>query len=360
MMDFPVFDGHNDFLLRLYNAPDRRDDLWLKGETDADGKAVGHLDLPRMRQGGFAGGLFAIYVPSPTAHDSPDYQALMNAPPYDLPLPELIDAKGAQPVALSMAAHLHWMARAARDDFSLCTTAPKIRAAMEAGRIAGVMHMEGAEAISPNLDELPLLHAMGLRSIGPVWSRPTVFGHGVPFRFPGAPDTGPGLTEAGKALVRACDDMRIMLDLSHLNEAGFNDVARISTAPLVATHSNAHAMSQSTRNLTDRQLAMIAETGGLVGLNFATSFLRDDGRQSSVMGWDPVMRHLDHLLSNLGEDGVGLGSDFDGATIPEGIGDVTGLPALQHAMIRHGFGAELVEKIAHRNWLGVLQRIWGE
>ena len=119
-------------------------------------------------------------------------------------------------------------------------------------------------------------------------------------------------------------------------------------------------MSQSTRNLTDRQLAMIAETGGLVGLNFATSFLRDDGRQSSVMGWDPVMRHLDHLLSNLGEDGVGLGSDFDGATIPEGIGDVTGLPALQHAMIRHGFGAELVEKIAHRNWLGVLQRIWGE
>ncbi|RGP36417.1 membrane dipeptidase [Pseudotabrizicola alkalilacus] len=359
MMDFPVFDGHNDFLLRLYNAPDRREELWLKGETDASGKTVGHLDLPRMRQGGFAGGLFAIYIPSPIAHDSADYQALMDTPPYDLPLPDLIDARGAQPVALSMAAHLHWMARAAPDDFTLCTTATQIRAAMADGRIAGVMHMEGAEAISPNLDELPLWHAMGLRSIGPVWSRPTVFGDGVPFRYPGDPDTGPGLTDAGRALVRACAEMRIMLDLSHMNEAGFNDVARISDGPLVATHSNAHAVTPSTRNLTDRQLAMIAESGGLVGLNFATSFLRPDGRQSPAMDWDPVMRHLDHLLAHLGEEGVGLGSDFDGATIPEGIGDVTGLPALLQAMIRHGFGAELVEKIAHRNWLALLHRIWG-
>lgn len=359
MMNFPVFDGHNDFLLRLHNAPDRREDLWLKGEVDATGKAVGHLDLPRMRKGGFAGGFFAIYIPSPVAHDSADYQAMMNAPPYDVPLPELIDANGAQPVAMSMAAHLHWMARAAPDDFSLCTTATQIRTAMTEGRIAGVMHMEGAEAINPSLDELPLWHAMGLRSIGPVWSRPTVFGHGVPFRFPGTPDTGPGLTDAGKALVRACDEMRIMLDLSHMTEAGFNDVARISSAPLVATHSNAHAVSQSTRNLTDRQLAMIAESGGLVGLNFATSFLREDGRQSPVMGWDLVMRHLDHLLTHLGEDGVGLGSDFDGATIPEGIGDVTGLTALLQAMIQHGFGEELVEKIAHRNWLALLHRVWG-
>lgn len=359
MMNFPVFDGHNDFLLRLYNAPDRREDLWLKGEVDAAGKPVGHLDLPRMRQGGFAGGFFAIYVPSPVAHDSPDYQALMDAPPYDVPLPDLIDAKGAQPVALAMAGHLHWMARVAPDDFTLCTTAAQIRETMAAGRIAGVMHMEGAEAISASLDELPLWHAMGLRSLGPVWSRPTVFGHGVPFRFPGDPDTGLGLTAAGKDLVRACEKMRIMLDLSHLNAAGFDDVARISGMPLVATHSNAHAITASTRNLTDRQLRMIAESGGLVGLNYATCFLRPDGRQSPDMGWEAVLRHLDHLLTHLGEEGVALGSDFDGATIPAGIGDVSGLPALLQAMLDHGFGAELVEKIAHRNWLALLQRVWG-
>jgi membrane dipeptidase len=358
-MEYPVFDGHNDFLLRLYHAPDRREELWLKGESDAAGNPVGHLDLPRMRRGGFAGGFFAIYIPSPIAHDSADYQAMMDAPPYDLPLPDLIDAKGAQPVALSMAAHLHWMARSAPEDFTLCTTAAQIRETMAAGRIAGVMHMEGAEAISPGLDELPLWHAMGLRSLGPVWSRPTVFGHGVPFRYPGDPDTGPGLTDAGCALVKACNEMRIMLDLSHINEAGFNDVARLSDAPLVATHSNAHAVTPSTRNLTDRQLHMIADSGGLVGLNFATCFLRHDGRQSPVMGWEPVLHHLDHLISILGEDGVALGSDFDGATVPEGIGDVTGLPALQAAMLQHGFGSDLVEKIAHRNWTALLDRVWG-
>ncbi|MDZ4137059.1 MAG: membrane dipeptidase, partial [Paracoccaceae bacterium] len=107
MTHHPVFDGHNDFLLRLLHAPDRRADLWLTGE----GK--GHLDLPRMRAGGFAGGFFAIYIPSPTAHDAEDYQAIMDAPPYDLPLPDLIDAKSAQPVALAMAGHLLWMERAA-------------------------------------------------------------------------------------------------------------------------------------------------------------------------------------------------------------------------------------------------------
>ena len=79
----PVFDGHNDLLLRLYNAPDRREEIWLTGE----GK--GHLDLPRMRKGGFAGGFFAVYIPSPVAHDAPDYMAAMENPPFALPLPDL-------------------------------------------------------------------------------------------------------------------------------------------------------------------------------------------------------------------------------------------------------------------------------
>ncbi|MFV0492521.1 MAG: dipeptidase [Pseudorhodobacter sp.] len=358
-MTIPVFDGHNDFLLRLYNAPADRETLWLKGETDKTGAPVGHLDLPRMRQGGFAGGFFAIYVPSPPSDDGVDFMALKDNPPYDLPLPELIGAKAAQPIALTMAGHLLWMERAAPDDFAICHTAADIRAAMTAGKIAAVMHMEGAEAISPGLDELPLFHAMGLRSLGPVWSRPTVFGHGVPFRFPSDPDTGPGLTEAGKALIRACNDLRIMIDLSHLNGAGFNDVARISDAPLVATHSNAHAVTASSRNLTDRQLAMIRETRGMVGLNYATSFLRPDGRQSPDMGWEPVLRHLDHLLAHLGEDHVGLGSDFDGATVPQGIGDVTGQTALLKAMKDHGYGKPLIEKLAHRNWIDLLERTWG-
>jgi membrane dipeptidase len=136
-------------------------------------------------------------------------------------------------------------------------------------------------------------------------------------------------------------------------------VVQISDAPLVATHSNAHAITPSSRNLTDRQLAMIAASGGMVGLNFATSFLRKDGKPSPAMGWQDTLAHLDHLITHLGEDHVGLGSDFDGATVQEGIGDVTGLPALQTAMRDHGYDDALIKKLCSENWLNVLERTWG-
>ncbi|QYK40809.1 MAG: membrane dipeptidase [Paracoccaceae bacterium] len=351
-MTIPVFDGHNDILLRLWRNPDRVS-LWLTGE------GRGHLDLPRMRAGGFAGGLFAIYVPSPADPALGNLERLMDAPPYALPLPPAVPPVQAQPVALAMAAQLMGMERDSAGAFRLCRSAAGIRAAMAAGAVAGVMHMEGAEAIDEGLDTLHAFHAMGLRSLGPVWSRPTAFGHGVPFAFPASPDQGPGLTDAGRRLVAACNDLRIMIDLSHLNEAGFDDVARLSQAPLVASHSNAHAITPSSRNLTDRQLHVIADSGGLVGLNFASVFLRPDGRGDPATGWDPVLRHLDHLLGILGERGVGFGSDFDGATVPACIGDVTGLPALLDALAAHGYGPALVTRLACDNWIDVLRRTWG-
>ena len=350
---FPTFDGHNDILLRLYSQPENRDSIWLTGE------GRGHLDLPRMQKGGFAGGFFAIYIPSPPVADGIDHMELMEHPPYHLPLSDLIADHDALPIAMAMAGHMLWMERSSHGAFKLVRSVAEIRDCMARGVIAGILHMEGAEAIGANLDALHAFHAMGLRSIGPVWSRPTIFGHGVPFAFPGTPDTGGGLTEAGKRLIRACNDLKIMIDLSHITEAGFDDVAALSDAPLVATHSNAHAITPATRNLTDRQLAVIKASGGMVGLNFATSFLRRDGRQSADMGWEDVLAHLDHLIAHLGEDHVGLGSDFDGATIPKGIRDVAGLPALQQAMLDHGYGAALMKKLCHENWLTLLDRTWG-
>ena len=349
----PVFDGHNDILLRMFNAPQNREAIWLSGE----GK--GHLDLPRMAAGGFAGGMFAIYVPSAPEPGAPDYDALMENPPYAVDLPKPVPLDVAQGVALAEAGHLLWMERASGGRFKLCRTAAEIEAARAAGVIAGVMHMEGAEAIDEGLDALHAFYAMGLRSLGPVWSRPTIFGHGVPFKFPGQPDTGPGLTDAGKRLVRECNALGIVVDLSHLNEAGFDDVAKASDKPLIATHSNAHAVTPSTRNLTDRQLGMIKDSGGRVGLNFATVFLRRDGRQSAQMGWDDVLRHLDHLLAHLGEECLGLGSDFDGATVPVGITDVAGLPRLIEAMRAHGYDEALLRKLCWGNWISVLRRTWG-
>lgn len=344
------FDGHNDFLLRLMFTPEAREETWL-GNT---GK--GHLDLQRMKQAGFAGGLFAIFVPPISGGPPPDFAALMANPPYDLPTPPEMTHTQAQPMAMTMAGLLHWMERTAPRDFKVCRSASEIQTAISNDIIAGVMHMEGAEAIGPDLDALYLFHDMGLRSLGPVWSRPTIFGHGVPMKFPGTPDIGPGLTEKGKDLIRLCNELGILIDLSHMNEAGFNDVASISNAPLVATHSNAFALCESPRNLTDRQLAQIRETGGMVGFNYATFYLREDGTAAANMDWDPLLRHMDYLMSHLGEDHVGLGSDFDGCIVPELIGDVTGVPRLLEALEKHGYGETLIKKLARDNWLACLAR----
>lgn len=347
---FPIFDGHNDFLTELLESPDR-DARW------PGASAAGHLDLPRMRAGGFIGGFFAIWIPNPPDPEALSLNDATQGKTYDMPLPAPLDPDRAQVLALAQAGHLRWMERMSDGAFRVCLTGAEIRAAVKEGQIAGIMHMEGAEPIGANLDALHVWHAAGLRSLGPVWSRPNAFGHGVPFRYPGTPDTGLGLTDAGKALIRECDALGIMIDLSHLNEAGFNDVARISDRPMVATHSNAHAVSPVPRNLIDRQLAVIAESGGLVGLNFATAFLNADGQADPATGFDVMLRHLDHLLEVLGEDGVALGSDYDGARIPDAIGDVRGGQALCKAMLDHGYGEALVRRIASENWLSLLDRV---
>jgi membrane dipeptidase len=181
----------------------------------------------------------------------------------------------------------------------------------------------------------------------------------VPFRCPSSPDTGPGLTDLGKELIGACNRLGILIDLSHLNERGFWDVAAISNAPLVATHSNAHALSPHSRNLIDSQLAAIRETGGIVGVNFATSFLRRDGRHDVDTPIELVIEHLEHILEHVGENGVGFGSDFDGAKIPAAIGNAAGLQNLVEVMRTRGYGEPLIEKLCYRNWLRVLGQTWG-
>ena len=345
----PVFDGHNDTLLQLYRAaePDK-ERLFMEGAP-----ASWHIDLPRAERGGFAGGMFAIFPPPADKAGS----SAPSAPSSDERLPPELAMDEARASTLAMASILLRLERAGA--LKVCRSAADIRAAMEKGVIAAVFHIEGAEAIDPGLDMLDVLHAAGLRSLGLVWSRANAFGSGVPFRFPSPPDVGPGLTDAGKALVKACNRLKIMIDLSHLNEKGFRDVAALSDAPLVATHSNVHAICASARNLTDWQLGAIRETRGMVGLNFARGFLRPDGSMVQDADLDTMLRHVEALLDKLGEDGVGLGSDFDGAQIPSAIGDVSGLPRLIEALSRHGFGRELVEKIAWRNWLGVLERTIG-
>ena len=349
----PVFDGHNDVLLRLH----------LRGGDGAarsflEGGGGGHLDLPRAREGGFAGGMFAIFIP-PEGDDGAAANTMMRSASYDVPLPPPLELAHAGREALAMIALLARIEHESQRQVHLCRDVAEIRECMERGVLAVVLHLEGAEAIDPEFAMLEQLHAAGLRSLGVVWSRPNAFGHGVPFRFPSSPDVGPGLTELGKQLVRECNRRRIMVDLSHVTERGFWDAAAITSAPLVATHSNAHAVCPHSRNLTDRQLAAIRESGGMVGVNFAVTFLRADGRLDTDTPIEQVLRHFDHLIEHLGEDGVGFGTDLDGATIPIAIGDIAGLPRVIEAMRVRGYGEALIEKLCWRNWLGVLERTWG-
>jgi membrane dipeptidase len=159
--------------------------------------------------------------------------------------------------------------------------------------------------------------------------------------------------------VKRCNELGVLVDLSHMNAEGFRDIAGITTKPLVATHSNVHALSNSSRNLMDWQLDAIRESGGVVGLNYAVPFIREDGRQTSDTPMTTMIRHLDYLIGKLGEDGVALGSDFDGALVPAEVGDVSGLPALVGAMRQAGYGEELVNRICRDNWKDVLRRTIG-
>jgi len=341
----PVFDGHNDTLLKLECAARQGTGLDFAG-----GAPSLDIDLPRARASGFAGGFFAMFTPA--MQDGEVVKFDRTDPRRYAP----VDRQAALDFTLAMFARMRRVAAELPDDVALCGAAAEIEAAMAEGRLAILPHIEGAECIDTGLDTLEVLHAAGLRSLGLVWSRPNAFAHGAPIYAGERYDAEAGLTDAGRALVRECEALGVMIDLSHLNEGGFWDVAKVSTRPLVATHSNAHALSPCPRNLTDDQLKAVRESGGVVGLNFNVGFLRADCEDDRATPIETMLRHLDHLIAHLGEDGVALGSDYDGCTLPEEIGDVTGLPRLVAAMRQAGYDDALIDRICRGNWLDLLAR----
>ena len=344
------FDGHNDMLLRLWrfhrqSATEAFTAGALADQSRAAGAVEGHIDLNKARAGNLAGGLCAIFV-----MPDPDCMAQTDRPVRVGRKRALVDTS-------EMFAILLRLARSRPDALRICGSVADIRAAMAAGQFAAVPHIEGAEMIGSDLDALYLLHAAGLRSLGPVWSHRNHFAHGVPFVFPSTPDHGPGLSPAGEDLIRACNELRILIDLSHLNEAGFWDVARLSRSPLVATHSNTIAVAAHSRNLTDRQLDAIRDTAGLVGINLSASFLNPLGERSAKVPLDLIRRHIDHIVERIGIDHVALGSDFDGTTIPEGLRGAEDLPKIT-ALLAGDYNQDEVTAFAHGNWLRLLADIW--
>ena len=364
----PVFDGHNDTLLSLIST----------GRDFYAGSDVGHIDAPRAHQGGLAGGFFACFVPTPGEQWQPNLEAVLG---NGLNGVEVADEHGSPSLAYAQQFTNAMVTRllnleagggnllkdldvengAAWTDnpLSIITFAEDLEENIEAGVMSAILHFEGAEMIDENFYALEMYHAAGLRSLGPVWSRSNIFAHGVPFGHDQSPDTGPGLTDLGRELVRACNLLGIMLDVSHLNEKGFWDLAGITTAPIVATHSNAWSICPSTRNLTDKQLDAIAESDGMVGVNYNVPFTHPEAMRSPDMPLGMLADHVDYLVEKLGIDRVGFGSDYDGALMPADLSDASKQQNLITELRNRGYDDESLLKLGYKNWVRVLSTTWG-
>src|SRR5579872_5403959 len=317
----PIFDGHNDTVLSLEKT----------GRSFLERSAEGHIDLPRSRAGGLGGGFFAVYIRDPILADKERAGAggldpVLGIYGDERTWPEPMSLEYAQSMAVDLFGRLLRVAEGSGGQVKVVRTASELQHNLDHGIFSMLLHFEGAEPLDPEGRALETFYAAGLRSVGLTHSRRNRYCQGVPFKFPSSPDLGPGLNDAGKALVRQLNVRKVMIDLSHLNEQGFWDIAALSQAPLVATHSNAHALTPTPRNLTDRQLDAIRDSGGIVGVNFALGFLNADGSDDPGTSIARIVEHFQYLISRMGVDHVGFGADMDGARIPEVVGDVAGLP----------------------------------
>ncbi len=350
----PIFDGHNDTILSMVGT----------GRSFFDRSDSGHIDLARAREGGLGGGFFAIYIRDPMPNEKsqegvPSPETVMRTYGDERTWPEPMALDYAQSKALSLFGRLVQIPQASNGAVKVVRSAAELQECLNSGVFAMLLHFEGAEPLDPDGHALEAFYAAGLRSVGLTHSRRNRYCKGVPFKFPHSPDTGDGLTDAGRALVRQLNRRRVMIDLSHINERGFWDVASISDAPLVATHSNAWVLSNTPRNLTDRQLDAIRESRGVAGLNFHVGFLREDGARNADTPIARMVEHITYMVERMGIDCVALGSDFDGATMPAELKDATGLPKLMQALADRGYKGEDLKKLAHGNWVRVLRQTWG-
>jgi membrane dipeptidase len=341
----PVIDGHNDVLSHLQEQ-DAPDDALL----DDDAATV---TVPRAREGGFAAGMFAVLPPPPHFDEM-----TRTAGGYDIPYSPQVPWEESARTVGTLAARLFRLLDACDGAVRLIKNVDDLDACLAGEALGVVLHFEGAEPIDEDLDALEVWYAAGLRSLGPVRSRQNAFAHGVPFRYPSSPDTGPGLTDAGVKLIRRCAELGIAIDLSHLNAAGFWDVARHLDGPLIASHSCVNAICPTARNLTDDQLDAIASSGGLVGINFDVGSLRADGADDGDTPLSAIADHARYIADRCGVDHVALGSDFDGATMPHEVPDASAYQQVLAALEAAGFENDEVDRIAWKNWRRVLAAAW--
>lgn len=317
--DAIVCDGHCDTL----------GDVLAGRRSLVERSDQGHIDLPRLRAGGVTAQIFACFVP---VHE---YR------------------RGAARHALQRLDAFHRTLQEHPDQLMLATAAADIRRAKIEGKIAGILGLEGAEALEGSLEVLRCFYRLGVRNLGLTWNFRNEVADGV-----GEGHRASGLTPFGIQVIEECNRLGILIDVSHLAPAGLEDVLKVSQQPIIASHSNARALCDHRRNLTDEQVRAIAERGGLVGATFVPAFLTTPAREASI---EHVLDHIDHLLQVAGPDHVMIGSDFDGlgARPPTGLEDVTRYPALTTGMLARGHDEDTVRKVLGLNFLRVFEQVTG-
>jgi len=287
----------------------------------------GQFDLPRALEGGISAEFTAIYLRTPRA--------------------------GAVHQAVQFVDALHQEVEAFPNMALQATRADDILRAKQEGKVALVLTMEGAEGLEGDLRSLRVFHRLGLRSLGLTWNWRNEAADGVD-----EIRTGGGLTQFGVSLVKECNHLGILLDMAHLSPAGVRDVLELSEAPVIVTHANCAALCPHPRNLTDTQLEAVASKGGVVGVTAVPRFL---GEEESRCPLSLLLDHIDHMVKVVGEDSVGMGTDFDGVGENRVVGleDASKMPSLTAGLLQRGYSPERIRKILGGNFLRVFRQVVG-
>jgi membrane dipeptidase len=357
-----VIDSHDDTTQRMLF--DKTFDITTRHQN-------GNIDVPRMREGGLDGLFFSIWVPSD----------ITGAPAVKRAM-DLIDA-------------VHKAAKAHPNDLMLATTAADVRRAVADHKIAALMGMEGGHMINDDLAQLRKYAGLGVRYL-----TLTHFGNNNWADSSTDKPAHNGLTPFGKDVVRELNKLHMMVDISHVSDKTFYDALAVTTAPVIASHSSCRAIANHPRNMTDDMIRALAKNGGVMMINYHAAFLSEEFRVASEkksgnvvasmaamskkcggneacttmeseridheamakgelpkVGWEKIIEHIDHAVKVAGADHVGLGSDFDGATMPIGLEDASKLPKITDALLKKGYSEQDITKILGGNILRVMEQV---
>ena len=235
------------------------------------------------------------------------------------------------------------------DRLRLCRTRSDLSAAQAEGKAAAFLTVEGADLL-PDETALDRAWQAGVRLVTLTWNHRNRYGCSARL------DQSEGLTAAGRAFVRACESQKVILDASHLSDAGFYDLLRTAQRPFVASHSNSRAVCPAFRKLTDETFHEIVDMGGVVGINLCPAFLHSDGDRTGA-DIEDIVRHIEHFLELGGENTICMGADWDGIdTLPRGVESVASVPLIREALAARGYDDALLDRIFYDNLAGFVYR----